>query len=179
LTSQPKLYTLKLLLCEKCFPLDLILAGIRGSTFLFYQLEISPAILCENFAAFYDSFSLLITVLRKKTEEVALATRGSMTIHQRSFLKMLLTHLYQLEANVREIDAKICEVSAQFKHQLEQLDGIPGIDKVAAAVLAEIGDDMSHFKTSHHICSWSGLSPGNNESAGKKVYQNHQGKSLH
>jgi hypothetical protein len=49
------------------------------------------------------------------------------------------------------------------------LDGIPGIDKVAAqAVLAEIGTDMSKFKTAAHLCSWAGLSPGSNESAGKK-----------
>jgi transposase len=53
--------------------------------------------------------------------------------------------------------------------QLEQLDDIPGIDKTAtAAILAEIGTDMSRFKTAEHICSWAGLSPGNNESAGKK-----------
>lgn len=27
---------------------------------------------------------------------------------------------------------------------------------------------MSHFKTAEHICSWAGLCPGNNESAGKR-----------
>jgi transposase len=58
--------------------------------------------------------------------------------------------------------------------QLEQLDDIPGIDKTAtAAILAEIGTDMSRFKTAEHICSWAGLSPGNNESAGKKVHPHH------
>lgn len=35
-------------------------------------------------------------------------------------------------------------------------------------LIAEIGIDMSKFKTAEHICSWAGLSPGNNESAGKK-----------
>jgi len=40
----------------------LILPGIGGSTFLFYLLEMFPAILCEKFAAFYGSFSLLKTV---------------------------------------------------------------------------------------------------------------------
>lgn len=49
----------------------------------------------------------------------------------------------------------------------EQLDGIPGINKTAAAILAEIGIDMAQFKTAEHICSWAGLSPGNYESAGK------------
>lgn len=27
---------------------------------------------------------------------------------------------------------------------------------------------MSHFKNAEHICSWAGLCPGNNESAGKR-----------
>ena len=49
------------------------------------------------------------------------------------------------------------------------MDSIPGIDKTAAAaIIAEIGIDMSKFKTAEHICSWAVLSPGNNESAGKK-----------
>jgi len=136
--------------------------GVSGRAILDYLCEHGSisTILVEKF---------LNGRLRKKKEDVALATRGSMTIHQRRFLKMLLSHLYQLETNVHEIDDKISEVSIKFEHQLEQLDGIPGIDKVAAAaILAEIGNDMNHFKTSAHICSWAGLSPGSNQSAGKK-----------
>ena len=34
--------------------------------------------------------------------------------------------------------------------------------------IAEIGIDMEPFKTAEHICSWAGLCPGNNESAGKR-----------
>ena len=33
---------------------------------------------------------------------------------------------------------------------------------------ASIGIDMKPFKTAEHICSWAGLCPGNNESAGKR-----------
>ncbi|MCL5981459.1 MAG: transposase, partial [Firmicutes bacterium] len=36
------------------------------------------------------------------------------------------------------------------------------------AVIGEIGVDMSVFPTSKHLCSWAGLTPQNNESAGKK-----------
>ena len=43
------------------------------------------------------------------------------------------------------------------------------IDKTAScAIIAEIGIDMKPFKTAEHICSWAGLCPGNNESAGKR-----------
>ena len=35
-------------------------------------------------------------------------------------------------------------------------------------VLAETGVDMDIFDDAKHLCSWCGLSPANNESAGKK-----------
>ncbi|GAB6171518.1 hypothetical protein JCM15765_09960 [Paradesulfitobacterium aromaticivorans] len=45
----------------------------------------------------------------------------------------------------------------------------PGIkDFSAIAIISEIGADMSVFPTAKHLCSWAGLTPQNNESAGKK-----------
>lgn len=56
-----------------------------------------------------------------------------------------------------------------FVLQVEQLDSIYGISTTAScAAIAEIGIDMKPFKTAEHICSWAGLCPGNNESAGKR-----------
>ena len=46
---------------------------------------------------------------------------------------------------------------------------VPGIQSFAAiGIISEIGVDMSVFPTSKHLCSWTGLTPQNNESAGKK-----------
>ena len=46
---------------------------------------------------------------------------------------------------------------------------VPGIQSFAAiGILSEIGVDMSVFPTSKHLCSRAGLTPQNNESAGKK-----------
>lgn len=41
-------------------------------------------------------------------------------------------------------------------------------NRVCEELVAEIGLDMSNFPTSAHLCSWAGMCPGNNESAGKK-----------
>jgi hypothetical protein len=38
----------------------------------------------------------------------------------------------------------------------------------AIAIIGEIGVDMSVFFSVRHLCSWAGVVPANNESAGKK-----------
>jgi transposase len=49
------------------------------------------------------------------------------------------------------------------------LTSIPSINKVAASsLLAEIGTNMSCFPAAEHLSSYAGMSPGNNESAGKR-----------
>lgn len=112
--------------------------------------------------------SLIKGVLRKKQSDIALAINGSLNEHERSFLSMQMRHLLQMEENIEELDNSIDKYLEKFKEAEETLDGIPGISKVAAAaIIAEIGIDMSKFPDPKHICSWAGLSPGCNESAGK------------
>jgi len=49
------------------------------------------------------------------------------------------------------------------------LQTIPGVGEIAAAgIIAEIGTNMEQFPNEQHLASWAGMSPGNNESAGKK-----------
>lgn len=53
--------------------------------------------------------------------------------------------------------------------KLELVMTMPGIQSFAAiGIISEIGVDMSVFPTSKHLCSLAGLTPQNNESAGKK-----------
>src|SRR5262245_42391905 len=53
--------------------------------------------------------------------------------------------------------------------QLEQLASIPGVNTITARdILAEIGLAMTRFGSAERLAAWAGLSPGNNESAGKR-----------
>jgi hypothetical protein len=60
--------------------------------------------------------------------------------------------------------------NGEFRGCLELILTVPGIRDpfTAASIIAEIGVDMSVFPTVGQLCSWAGLVPQNNESAGKK-----------
>jgi transposase len=74
-----------------------------------------------------------------------------------------------LQAAIDEIDREVGEHLAPFRAAAERLTQIPGIsDVVAAAIVSEIGVDMSRFVTVGHLISWAGLAPRNDESAGKR-----------
>ncbi len=92
-----------------------------------------------------------------------------------------MTHYDSLKKHLAEIEASLEEDMAPFALQVEQLNSIYGISTTAScAIIAEIGTDMKPFKTAEHICSWAGLCPGNNESAGKtKKHLCHKRQSLH
>ncbi len=117
---------------------------------------------------------------RAKLNDIKLSISGRMNRHQREFLKLLLKHLDEMYEHLHEIEENINSELDKYKRQIEQLYSIPGIDvTAAAAIIAEIGTDMSKFKTQEHICSWAGLSPRNNESAGKKVHSSNKRQYLY
>jgi transposase len=102
-------------------------------------------------------------------DEILIAVNGTMDESQRDFLKMLLSHLEMIVAHLKEIDLAIKASIGRFDSAVSMLCSIGGVGTTAStSIIAEIGIDMSRFKTSEHICSWAGLSPGNNESAGKR-----------
>jgi transposase len=71
-------------------------------------------------------------------------------------------------ADILDLDAKIEELIAPLVSAVARLDEVPGIGPVAAAaIIAEIGADMSRFPTQGHLASWAKFTPGVKESAGK------------
>ncbi len=107
--------------------------------------------------------------VKKPMDEIRLAVKGKLDYSERSYLKILLDKIDTLDEEIKTIFLLMQQLAEPYKIQLEQLDSIPGIDTVASlAILAEISaTPQDSFDNSKKIVSWAGLSPRNDESAGK------------
>lgn len=82
---------------------------------------------------------------------------------------MVRTHLEFIHQSIATLDEKLEKIVAPYESAITLLCTIPGISRTSAiTIISEIGTDMSQFANSKRLCCWAGLTPGNNESAGKK-----------
>ena len=107
--------------------------------------------------------------MRAKITALEEAFTGHFTDHHAFLLGKMLGRVDGIGADIAELDAKIEELIAPVMSAVQRLDEIPGIGPVAAAaIIAEIGTDMTRFPTPGHLASWAKFTPGVKESAGKK-----------
>jgi transposase len=118
--------------------------------------------------------------IKASPKELYDALHGRLTDHHRFLLALHLQQWDVLDETIRRLDAEIAErierMEAEadgrkipFRHLIGLLTTVPGVSAVAApAILSEIGADMSRFRTAGHLVAWTGLCPGQNESAGKR-----------
>lgn len=112
---------------------------------------------------------LALRRMRAKLAELRLALEGRFDDHHALMLSMHLAHIDHLSAAIDRLDAETDREIAPFAEAVRRLSTIPGIaQRTAQVVIAEIGVDMTRFPTAHHLASWAGLCPGNQESAGKR-----------
>jgi transposase len=102
-------------------------------------------------------------------EEIQAAVDGVMCAEQAEKLRIIRSHMYSLELCKANLESEILTVAEKFLPQINLVSTVPGIGAFSAvAIIGEIGADMSVFETSRHLCSWAGLAPQNDQSAGKK-----------
>ena len=107
--------------------------------------------------------------VKARRAELIEALRGCITPHHRFMLKLHLSHIDALNTAITNIEKEVGLGLEPFRESAEHLTTMPGLSTVSASVLiAEIGVDMSRFKTAGHLVSWAGLCPRNDESAGKR-----------
>lgn len=97
------------------------------------------------------------------------ALEGRITKHHRFMLNIIRESIQEQEKIIDKIDTQIDEAAKDYSVEIDLLQSIPGVGKDSAiTIISEIGVDMSRFPNEQHLSSWSGMSPGSNESAGKK-----------
>lgn len=107
--------------------------------------------------------------MREKREQLTKAMEGRVQAHHRFVLTELLCQIDSIEETITRFDQEIEAYCSPFEEVVELLDTIPGVGREAAEIIvSEIGNDMSRFPTADHLAAWAGVSPGNNESAGKR-----------
>lgn len=114
--------------------------------------------------------SLLHRSLKKNADDVLASIEGyEITLEQKYRIGIVRDHLHYIEKLIERVDLCINAMVEKYDGAISLLCTIPGIDRSSAiTVISEIGVDMAQFGSSKRLCCWAGLTPGNNESAGKK-----------
>jgi transposase len=148
-------------------------AGIKLSSVASNVVGVSGRSMLEVIISGVDNPEFLASLAKgkliKKRDQLEQALRGLVGKHQRMMIAMQLDHIDCLDRQITKLDQEIEDQMRPFEDMVVLLDEIPGIGtRGAQVILACIGTDMSRFPTASHLSSWAGLSPGNNENAGKR-----------
>jgi transposase len=109
--------------------------------------------------------------LRAKLPALREALEGHVEATHRLLLRQLLAQIDFLHGQIEQLSADIDALLPPYEQHLTRLLQIPGIGRTAAAaILAEIGTDMSRFPSAKHLASWAGVAPGNQQSGGKRLH---------
>ena len=95
-----------------------------------------------------------------------------MTDAQKYRMRLVRAHMDYITVEINDIDSmieKLISSDADYENAIQLLCTIPGVKRDSAiTIISEIGTDMTQFSSSKRLCCWAGLTPGSNESAGKK-----------
>jgi len=146
--------------------LDAVVSDMFGKS----ASSITDYLLSSEFFDPEHCLSLLQKSLKKKADIVVESIKGyQMTMEQKERMLMIRSHLEYVQQSITKLDEKLDKMLLPYKSAITLLCTIPGVDKASATIIiSEIGTDMSQFANSKRLCCWAGLTPGNNESAGKK-----------
>lgn len=108
--------------------------------------------------------------LRPKIAELAEALDGHFGAHHAIAAARILDHLDFLDATIAALSVEIAQrVAAGYQRAVDLLLPVPGLDRLTIeVVIAETGADMARFPSAAQLASWTGLCPGNHQSAGKR-----------
>ena len=168
-SSEKNRYQNALTVCNVA--LDSVVSDIFGkssSSIIDYLLEQSGTTINHEEIA-----SKLLKRLKSKEDVVIESIEGyQMTDAQKYRMRLVRAHIDYITAEINDVDKQIESLISSdpdYDKAIQLLTTIPGVKRDSAiTIISEIGIDMSQFCNSKRLCCWAGLTPGNNESAGKK-----------
>ena len=108
--------------------------------------------------------------LKASADELFQSLEGIVSPIQRELFAHVMKVIREQTIQIEQTDTLIQNYMTEaYRNATAALAMIPGIGQISAQqIIAEIGHDMSRFPTSAHLCSWAGICPGNNKSAGRQ-----------
>lgn len=148
---------------------NIMLSSVATDTFGKSGMAIINALLTEEDITEEMLQVLVFGKLRSKIPDLVEALKGKLSKTQADKIRIALDNFLGLNEKIAKLEALIDEKARPYLHIIDLICTVPGIKKTAAvAIIAEIGTDMSKFFSSDHLCSWAGVCPQNNQSAGKR-----------
>jgi transposase len=149
---------------------NIMISSVVSDTFGVSSMRIINHILENPDDTDFDVSSMLHGRMKDKTETIVKSIHGNLTKPQADKMRVCLDHVDSIEKHIADIESVVLELVQPYLPQIELILSLPSIKDIftAIAILGEIGVDMSAFISHKHLCSWAGLTPQNNESAGKK-----------
>ena len=168
-SSEKNRYQNALTVCNVA--LDSVVSDIFGkssTSIIDYLLEQSGTSIDHEVIA-----SKLLKRLKAKEDAVIESIEGyQMTDSQKYRMHLVRAHMDYITAAINDVDSEIESLISSdpdYENAVGLLCTIPGVKYDSAiTIISEIGIDMSQFCSSKRLCCWAGLTPGSNESAGKK-----------
>ena len=146
--------------------LDMVFTDVFGKS----SSNIANLILSDKEYTEEDILSKVHKSCKASNEDIINAVSGiDLTPVQKARIHVIQKHMDQVNENINEINKLIDIMAKPFEDDINFLCQIPGVKRDSAIViLSKIGNDMERFQTTRRITSWAGLTPMNNQSAGKK-----------
>jgi transposase len=149
---------------------NIMLSSVVSDTFGKSSMRIINYILRSPEDTEFDVIPMLHSSMWKNAEDIAKSVNGNLTKPQAEKMTVCFSHLKSLDKLKLEIESAVLRLIEPYQEQISLILTLPGIKDIftAVAIIGEIGVDMSVFHSSRHLCSWAGVTPQDNESAGKK-----------
>lgn len=146
------------------------IGNVVSDTFGKSSMNIINKLLDNPLDTSFDIESLVHGSVKEKLPELELAIDGLITPEQAGKIKIIKQHYEDLEARKSDLESIILSLAESYSEEINLILTVPSFKNIfsAIAVVSEIGVNMDVFPTAKHLCSWAGLTPTNNESAGKK-----------